>query len=120
MSGLCLTAGKVFAAIPLTSFTLVWTNPSDQLRWEEQWRIVKGELRLVEAKKRGDGRELQLDPVLTGSSDTAKQWLVISTGTGAPAYELCIEGRCRSLPNLLPGIEPNSSIELSVCPDERE
>lgn len=120
MSGLCLTAGKLLAAIPLTSFTLAWTNPTDQVRWEENWRIVKGELRLVESRKRGDGRELALDPVLTGAGETAKQWMVISSGPGAPTYELCIDGRCRPLLNLIPGIEPNSSIELSVCPDERE
>ena len=119
MSGLCLAAGKLLAAIPLTSFTLAWTNPADQVRWEENWRITKGELRLVEARKRGDGRELALDPVLTGSAP-AKQWMIISNGPGAPVYEVCVEGRCRPLLKLLPGIEPNSSIELSVCPDERQ
>ena len=120
MSGLCLTAGKLFAAIPLTSFTLAWSNPVDQVRWEENWRISKGELRLVESRKRGDSRELVLDTVLTGGSETAKQWMMISNGLGAPSYEICVDGRCRPLLNLLPGIEPNSSIELSVCPDDQK
>jgi len=119
MSGLCLTAGKLFAAIPLTSFTLAWTTPGDDVRWEEQWRVVKGELRLLDSKKRGDG-ELMLDPVLTGGEGTVKQWIIVATGPGAPHYEICVDGRCRPLTKLFPGLEPGGSIELSACPDERE
>lgn len=111
MSGLCITAGKLLLAIPLSSFSLVWT--SDEVRWEQQWRVANGELRLLEAKKRSAG--FALDTVLTGDS-TAKQNVILSNAAGAPKYELCIDGRCRPLLGLLPGIEANAAIELSACP----
>lgn len=115
MSGLCITAGKLLLAIPVSSFTLMWTNPADQVRWEQQWRVSKGELRLLEAKKPRAG--LALDTVLTGDA-SAKQNFVLSNAAGAPVYELCLDGRCRPLLSLLPGIESNSNIEFSACPEQ--
>lgn len=114
MSGLCITAGKLLLAIPVSSFTLAWTPPGDSLRWEQQWRVSKGELRLLEAKKPRAG--LALDTVLTGD-ESAKQNFVLSNAPGAPVYELCLDGRCRPLLSLLSGIEANSRIEFSACPE---
>lgn len=116
MSALCLAAAKLFAAIPVASFTLAWTTPGDDVRWEQQWRVEKSQLRQLDAQK----RESDSAPTPGVGENTVKKRILVATGTGMPRYEICIDGRCRPLVSLLPGLEPDSSIEISACPDETE
>ena len=46
---LCLTASAVAAVLAVESFTLAWTHSIEKIRWEEDWRIEAGQLRIVEA-----------------------------------------------------------------------
>ena len=126
MSALCITAGKLLAAIPVAVFTLATTDPVDRSRQEVEWRIVG--TRLVSnvegpGKSVRDGQSrLALSTQLGGYGSPKSQSLPQMMLTNAPEaaqYELCLDGRCRPLASLLPGIEPYTVIELRACPEER-
>lgn len=125
MSSLCLAAGKILLAIPVTSFTLAWTHSIEKTRWEEDWHIAGQQLVIREARVRGAGAGMEpsADAVLRNGiwhyrpSSPPTRSVRISHSPYAPGYELCLESRCQALAELLPGIEETATIELSVCAD---
>lgn len=113
MSGLCLSAGTLLAAIQVSSFTLATTDSVDKTRQEVHWRI-EGQ-RLVSGvapSKRADGSQMAVSTALPQRLPR----LLITHSPGAPLQEFCIDGRCRPLAGLLPGIEATAVIELAPCP----
>ena len=126
MSGLCITAGKLLAAIPIASFTLATTDPVDRSRQEVEWRIV-GE-RLISNPEpqqalRDNQSNLAMSTQLGAQTGSKKSQslpqLVLTHAPEAAQYELCLDGRCRPLASLLPGIERYAVIELRPCPKEK-
>jgi len=110
VSGLCLAAGALLAAIQVGSFSLATVDGVDGARHEESWRIV-GKRLLSGADGKGGAQ--------AGMSDQLSRnvpRLLISHAPGAPVQELCIEGRCRPLASLLPGLGAAAVIELAPCP----
>lgn len=101
------------AAIQLTGFTLATTDNVDRTRQEVHWRI-EGK-RLVSGavlSKREDGSQLAVSTQLPSRVPR----LLITHAPGASLQELCLDGRCRPLASLLPGIEATAVIELAPCP----
>lgn len=125
MSGLCLAAGKLLAAIPVTVFTLATTDPVDRSRQEVEWRVVNE--RLVsnpesQPAQRDTRSHMAMSTQLGGQGPKKPQslpQLMLTHAPEAPQHELCIDGRCRPLASLLPGVEPYTVIELRPCPNER-
>ena len=123
MSGLCLAAGKLLAALPLTAFTLAWTHSIEKTRWEEDWRIGDGMLTLHAARIRGAGAGMEpppgarLDPGVWHYQPppTPLPQLRLSHSPYTAGYELCTGDACRPLADLLPGMSDNAVIELSAC-----
>lgn len=126
MSGLCIMAGKLLAAIPISVFTLATTDPVDRSRQEVEWKIVG--MRLVSnpeatpQAQRDSRSNMAMSMKLSGQGPKKPQSLpqmMITYAPEAAQVELCLDDRCRPLGTLLPGIEPYAVIELRVCPDEK-
>lgn len=122
---LCVAAtGVISVSLAIQGFTLGWTHSIEKIRWEEDWQLRQGELVLSEARIRGTGAGMEppteaqlingvwhykpaLEPLgllrLTQSPHTA-------------GYEICYEGNCQLLADLLPGIAEQAVIELRACP----
>jgi len=107
-------AGSLLVAIPLSNFTLVTIDSDDASRQEVHWRIEGPWL------VSGGAVPARLDDASRLSVSTALlrrvPRLLVTHAPGAPKKELCIDGRCRPLENLLPGIEATAVIELAPCP----
>lgn len=127
MSGVCLAAGKLLAALPIASFTLAWTHSIEKTRWEEDWQIRDRQLTISEARIKGAGAGMEppLGAILKNGvwhyrpADRADRAgpVVLAHSPYAAGYELCDRNRCQPLAELLPGIGDHASIELSVCPE---
>ena len=119
---LCIAAGALVAALAVDSFTLAWTHSIEKIRWEEDWRIEDGRLRLVEARIRGSGAGMEPpdDAVFEhGAWRYAPNIpplprLRLAHSTFTAGYELCTEGRCRPLADLA-GSAENAPVELYAC-----
>lgn len=114
MSGLCLMAGSLLVAIPISNFTLATIDNDNASRQEVHWRIEGSWLVPGSAipARRDDASRLSVSTALPKRLPR----LLVTHTPGAPKKELCIDGRCRPLESLLPGIEATAVIEVSPCP----
>jgi hypothetical protein len=119
---LCIAAGGVAVALALDSFTLAWMHSIEKLRWEEDYRVEGSALRLTEARILGSGAGM--DPP-AGARLERGVWhytpalpplpvLRLMHSHFTTGYELCHDGRCRPLTEVLPGLA-EGTVELSVC-----
>ncbi len=127
MTALCLASGLLAARIATAGFTLAWMHSIEKVRWEEDWRLDGQALVLVEARIHGSGAGMEPPPEARledgvwrypGRLRTARLDLAHSPYTAG--YELCVEGDCRPLAALLPGLPESAVIELSPCPATHE
>ncbi|MCC7168341.1 MAG: DUF1850 domain-containing protein [Rhodospirillales bacterium] len=121
MSGLCLMSGAAAAMLLLQSFTLSWTHTVEKTRWEEDWRIVGGQLVLAEARVQGSGAGMEPGP---GATLDQGWWrwqpdrqpmekLILARSKVAADHLLCLRpGACRALSEL---IEGEGEIALQPC-----
>lgn len=122
MSGLCIAAGALLAFLPAPAFTLAWTHSIEKIRWEEDWRLEAGRLRLVEARVRGSGAGMEPpagamleNGVWRYRPDVAPvERLRLAHSAFVAGYELCVEGACRPLAELA-GTPQNAFVELYAC-----
>ena len=120
---LCIVAGNLLAALPLTAFTLAWTHSIEKTRWEEDWQLRGRQLVLVAARIRGSGAGME-PPAGARLENGVWQYeprlppqggLLLRHSPHTTGYEFCSEGTCRPLADLLPGIGENAVIEFSAC-----
>jgi hypothetical protein len=123
MSGLCLAAAGLVLALPLQSFTLAWTHSIEKVRWEEDYRIENGRLRLTEARIAGTGAGMEPPPdavlkdgVWHYRPQLAPLERVRLTRSGYVAdYQLCAAGRqCQPLGAIVSARA--DIVDMSVCP----
>jgi hypothetical protein len=126
---LCLVSGSLLAVLPLTAFTLAWTHSIEKTRWEEDWRVSGTALVLSEARIRSSGAGMEPPPGARLRNGTwhytpsipPQERLRLTHSPYATGHELCTNGGCQLLADLLPGIDDNPGriavIELSVCPE---
>jgi hypothetical protein len=125
MSGLCIgVAFSVIAAsVPTESFTLAWTHSVEKTRWEEDYRIEKNRIVLVQARIRGSGAGMEppAGAVLRNGvyeyrpRNVALEKFSIMRSAYAKDYELCWNGRCTAMTELL-GPPMDEATELFPCP----
>ncbi len=123
MSGLCLAAGLITAALPFSAFTLAWTHSIEKIRWEEDYHIARGHLILDEARIRGSGAGMEPPPnaqlrdgVWHYRPELAPLTsLRLSHSPYTSGYELCHSARCQPLAALLPGLPEFALIEVLPC-----
>jgi hypothetical protein len=111
MTGVCLAAGALHAFLATSSFTLAWTHSIEKIRWEEDYRVESGMLRLTQARIRGTGAGMEPPPGAVLHDGVwrykpgvpALPRLTLARSTYARDYELCLPGsRCRSLGDWIP------------------
>jgi hypothetical protein len=130
MTALCISiAAMLLAVVPIDAFTLGWTHSIEKIRWEEDWRIDASLKRLVltESRLRGSGAGMEPPEgaVLVNGvwhapgNGLSVDRLRLSRSAHAGDWELCAEGRCRSLERFYPfatnGPVQGEPFELSVC-----
>lgn len=121
--GLCLAAGTLIAFLPVHAFTLAWTHSIEKIRWEEDWRIEGGRLRMTEARVRGTGAGMEPPP---GAVLENGVWryrpevppldrVRLAHSRFTAQYEICTEERCRPLAELAGAAENGLVVELYAC-----
>ena len=125
MSGLCLAAGALIAFLPVQAFTLAWTHSIEKIRWEEDWRIEDGRLRIVEARIRGSGAGMEPPEGAVLENGVWRytpavaplQRLNLAHSTFTTGYDLCTADHCRPLAELVGGAD-NEPVALHACAGE--
>jgi len=126
MPGLCLSAGLIVATLPLQAFTLAWTHSIEKIRWEEDYRIIASHpprLLLAEARIRGSGAGMEPP---AGAELIQGVWhyrpnlppletLRLSHSPYTAGYEICNDGHCRQLAEILTGIADIQAIVIAPC-----
>ncbi len=118
--GICLAAGALHAFVATTSFTLAWTHSIEKIRWEEDYVAHGHELILEEARIRGSGAGMEPPP---GAVLRDGAWhyrperaplarVLLARSDFTPDYELCFDGRCHAMAEVIPAAGPTS---LQVC-----
>jgi len=126
VSGLCISAGLIVATLPLQAFTLAWTHSIERIRWEEDYQIVDSRpcrLVLAEARIRGSGAGMEppdgailkdsvwhYRPILKPLGE-----LRLSHSPYTAGYEICSDGHCKRLTDILPGIAETQTVVIAPC-----
>jgi len=76
----CVAAGGLVVALATNAFTLAWTHSIEKIRWEEDYRVENGRLRLVEARIAGSGAGME--PPLHAAAQRADRRLRPSLTVG--------------------------------------
>lgn len=120
---LCLTAAALSLALPLQTFTLAWTHSIEKIRWEEDYAVRSSGLHLTEARIRGHGAGMEVpdgavlrdgvwhyQPALD-----ILQSLMLARSPYTADYELCWDGACRSMQDVVGTVEDVPQVSLSAC-----
>ncbi len=123
MSALCVVAAALSVALPLQSFTLAWTHSIEKIRWEEDYRIAGDRLQLVEARIRGSGAGMEPP---AGARLDGGVWhytpalpplprLRLARSPYVADYQLCWNGGCRPMADIIGTVEAAPEVELGPC-----
>ena len=102
---LCLTSVGAVKMLSLAAFTLVWTHSIEKTDWQEDWRVTRAGLELVQARVKGSGAGMEPPPEAL-LVDGWFQWrlkraampeVVLANSGAAGEWRLCSEGNCRTL-----------------------
>lgn len=122
MTGICLVAGLLLAPLG-DHITLRWQHSIEKQRWEEDYRLEAGALRLTEARVRatGAGMEPPEQAVFKGG-----EWhyrpalpllpqLEIRHSPYVEPYTLCTASHCAPVTAWLPGLPEEAILVLKPC-----
>jgi hypothetical protein len=123
VSAICLAAGALAVALPVQAFTLAWTHSIEKIRWEEDYRIVAGQLQLVEARIRGFGAGMEPPE---GAVLKNGVWhytpalpllprLRLRRSEYVADYVLCQDGRCQALAEIMGSVEEAPLVDVFPC-----
>ena len=103
----CITAGTVATHLAVSAFTLSWMHSVERTQWEEDWRIIKGKLELVQARVKGSGAGMEPadDAMLKNgwwhyvpNVPLLKRLHLADANESFARWRICSEGGCRDLP----------------------
>ena len=123
MSGLCLAAGALAATLATDAFTLSWTHSVEKVEWQEDYRIAHGALVLEEARIKGSGAGMEPPDgaVLRDGWWTYRPAMApiaalrLTHSEFVAEYRLCLAKACRSLSEMLPGLDGTAVVEVRAC-----
>lgn len=106
MLGVCILAAGLQWVLPADAFTLAWTHSVEKVRWEEDYRRDGDTLVLQSARIRGSGAGMDPPPDAVWRdgawhyTPTLARFprLVLANSVFGGRYDVCVAGRCRSLP----------------------
>ena len=118
-----MAAGLSFA-LPLPAFTLAWTHSIEKIRWEEDYLLAKGGLKLVAARIRGSGAGMEppADAVLRDGvwhyrpAQDFVEKLRLTRSAYAADYELCRPDGCAPLAAVVGSVDAAPLVEMFTCP----
>ena len=102
---LCLTSLGVVKTLSVAAFTLAWTHSIEKVDWQEDWRITRAGLELVQARVKGSGAGMEPPPDAR-LVDGWFQWrpqrapmpqVVLGNSGAAGEWRLCSDRGCRTL-----------------------
>jgi hypothetical protein len=125
MTGICLIAGLLLAPLG-EAVTLAWTHSIEKIRWEEDYRLENGALRLTEARIRGTGAGMEPP---AGAIFRQGVWhyapqvpplprIVLRHSPFATPYEFCNASGCRTAVELLAGLPAEADLVLAPCAND--
>jgi hypothetical protein len=124
MTGLCLAvAGVIGAMLPVTDFTLAWMHSVEKIRWEEDYRVVDHSLVPVAARVQGSGAGME-PPAGALLRDGAWHYrpageplprLLVTVSPYTSDYELCANGHCVRLTDIVAMPAQGGVVELHGC-----
>lgn len=106
---LCLASAGVVKALSVAAFTLVWTHSVEKVDWQEDWRVTPHGLELVQARVKGSGAGMEPSPEARLVNGWF-QWqpkrrplpeVVLGNSAAAGEWQLCHDGNCRTLSDIL-------------------
>lgn len=109
MTALCLMGGGAVLRLAVAAFTLAWSHTVEHTRWEEDWQVRPGALRLDTARVEGSGAGMEPG---VDARQVGNMWvwhpgieldaLLLRRSPGVEDWSLCIAGACQTLGDLLP------------------
>jgi len=122
-----LVAGALRATLATSDFTLAWQHSVEKIRWEERYRVSGAKLDLVEARIQGSAAGIDppqaarlRDGWWTWRPDTAPlAELRLTLSPYTRDYDLCWNGRCRTLRDVAATREPTAVVTLRPCKEQR-
>jgi hypothetical protein len=117
---LCLTAGVAVTRLAIAAFTLAWTHSVEKVEWQEDWRIERDRLVLVESRVKGSGAGMEPGPgaVLENGwyrwrPGLAVPELVLARSDAVAGWRLCAGESCETLG---PAGADAGPLALAPCP----
>ncbi|KRB66395.1 hypothetical protein ASE07_10805 [Noviherbaspirillum sp. Root189] len=123
MMAICLAAAAFSAVLPLQQFTLAWNHSIEKIRWEEDYIVVDGRLRLTEARIRGSGAGMEPPE---GAILRNGAWhysprlpdlprISLRRSGFVADYEWCTDGECKSLSAIAGPPDKNQVLDIFPC-----
>jgi hypothetical protein len=56
---LCLASAGIVKTLAISAFTLAWTHSIEKVDWQEDWRVTRDGLQLVQARVKGSGAGME-------------------------------------------------------------
>ena len=119
----CFIVGGVTKALQVTAFTLIWTHSVERTDWQEDWRVSQGGLTLVAARIKGSGAGVD-PPSDARLIDGWWRWtpapvhrseVVLGHSGAVGDWWICVDGRCRTLSDILGGSHGMDAIVMRAC-----
>ena len=106
---LCLASAGVVKSLALAAFTLAWTHSVERIEWQEDWRVGRAGLELVQARVKGSGAGMEPPPqarLIDGwfrwkPERPAMPEVILGNSGAAGEWRLCTDGKCRTLSDIL-------------------
>jgi len=120
---LCLTSVGVVKVLSLAAFTLVWTHSIEKTDWQEDWRVTRAGLELVQARVKGSGAGMEPPPealIVDGwfqwrPKRAAMPEVVLANSGTAGEWRLCWGGNCRTLSEIFGHPVGVNTTTMSAC-----
>ncbi len=125
MTGLCLgLAAVIQLSIPVDHCTVAWHHSIEKIRWEEDYRTDGDKLIAEAARVRGFGAGMEIPERAVWHDGyweyrprlSPLQSVRLTRSTFTADYQLCWDGECHTLTDLLGPAEEGAAVELFACP----
>ena len=119
----CIVAGGILKVLQVAGFTLAWTHSVQKTEWQEDWIATPRGLEIVEARIKGSGAGMDPPPeakLVNGWWQWKPQRpplpdLVLSNSRNAAAWQVCIQGQCQSLDDILGPAAGDGTVTFKAC-----
>ncbi|MDQ8726704.1 DUF1850 domain-containing protein [Bradyrhizobium sp. LHD-71] len=121
----CFIAGTIVKALQVSAFTLAWTHSVEKTDWQEDWRVTRNGLMLVEARVKGSGAGID-PPAHARLVDGWWRWrpptvsrseVTLANSGAVPDWRICVGGRCAPLHATIGLAAGTGPVVMQRCPE---